>query len=200
MPLHGCYTAWKSWIRQFIISMETLLHKFYAASISIDTDGSMMVASTDDRILAWALLLFFTAASSLIIWFIWRKQLAGRLAIGCFVMTLVLTALIIPSIRHEYIHVSPSALTIESGNWYRPSITVVEMTNIWNIRESDPQGILPANLIGDPNIEWYVTRTDGNREILELNDFFSAHRMVVAYYYKDRGFWLERMEDRLRIE
>lgn len=180
--------------------METLLHKFYAASISIGTDGSMMVASTGDRILAWALLFFFAAACSLIVWFIWRKRPAGRMAIGCFVITLALTALIIPSVPHEYIHVSPSVLTIESGSWYRPSKTVVEMTNIWNIRESEPQGILPANLIGDPIIDWYVTRTNGNSEILELNDFFSAHRMVVAYYYKDRGFWLERLEDRIRID
>lgn len=176
--------------------IESLLHKFYAASISIGGDGSMLVASTDERMLAWALLFCLTAALSLTAWLIWRKRAAGRLALGCLAVSLLLTALILPSVRHEYIHVSPGAITIETGSWYKPSRTVVEMANIYNIRESDPKGILPSNLIGDPALDWQVTRVDGNSEIVELNDFFSAHRMVVAYYYKDRGFWLERLEDR----
>ena len=45
-----------------------------------------------------------------------------------------------------------------------------------------------------------MTRNNGSSEVLKLNDFFSAHRMVVAYYYKDRGMWLERMEDGQRGE
>jgi hypothetical protein len=72
------------------------------------------------------------------------------------------------------------------------------MTNVKNIRERDNTGLVPGNLIGDPNVSWHLTRLDGNSEILELNEFFNAHRMVVAYYYIDRGFWLERLEDKLQ--
>ncbi len=176
--------------------IETLLHKFYAASISIGMDGSLLVASTEERIWAWAALFCLTAATSLLIGLVCWKTRAGKIAIGCFVLSLVLSVLIIPSVRNEYIHASPQAITIESGSWYRPSKTILEMANVKNIRESDAGSIIPANLIGDPNLTWQITRPDGRSEILELNDFFSAHRMVLAYYYKDRGFWLERLEDR----
>ncbi len=178
--------------------IEPLLHKFYAASISIDMDGGMLVSSTDDRIIAWALLFFVTTASSLLVALLWRKPPVRIPAAVCLLISLVHTALILPSVRHEYIHVSPGALTIETGTWYRPSLTVIGMENIHNIRETAPPGLLPSNLIGDPTVAWDMTRENGQRETLELNDFFSAHRMVVAYYYKDRGFWLERLEDRLR--
>jgi hypothetical protein len=179
--------------------IETLLHKFYAASISIDSNGGMLVASTDERLLAWAMLFCFATALSLLAGLIWKHRQARMAAATGLLACLLLTALILPSVRQEYIHVSPAVLTIETGSWYRPSRTVIDMADIDNIRESDPQGILPSNLIGDPVIHWHVTRTNGSREVLELNDFFSAHRMVVAYYYKDRGFWLERLEDRQRV-
>lgn len=175
--------------------IESLLHKFYAASITIGLDGSMMVASTRERMLVWGMLFCFCASVSLIIWLFWRKKHIGKLAMGCFVISLLIPVLIIPSVRKEYIHVSPMAITIEAGTWYRPSKTVVEMTNIKNILEIDEQGFIPSNLIGDPNVNWHVTWQDGKSAVLELNDFFNAHRMVVAYYYKDRGYWLDRLED-----
>jgi hypothetical protein len=158
----------------------------------------MLVASTDERLLAWAMLICFTTALSLLTGLIWKKRQVRLAATAGLLGCLLLTALIFPSVRHEYIHVSPDILTIETGRWYQSSRTVVDMVDIRNIRESDPQGIIPSNLIGDPVIDWHVTRNNGSREVLELNDFFSAHRMVVAYYYKDRGLWLERLEDRQR--
>jgi len=180
--------------------IESLLHKFYAASITIGLDGSMLVASTRDRILVWGVLFCVLASVSLIIWLVYRKQHVGKLAIGFFIVSLLIPVLVIPSVRKEYIHASRNAITIDSGTWYRPSMTVLKMTNIRSIRETDTQGIIPANLIGDPNVHWHVTWDDGASTVLELNDFFNAHRMVVAYYYKDRGYWLERLEDRLRLD
>lgn len=115
-----------------------------------------------------------------------------------FIITLLVSALMIPSIRGEYIHVSASALTIETGSWYKPSTTVLKMSNIKNIRENDNGRLIPANLIGDPAVDWHLTWQNGETQIVRLNDFFNAHRMVVAYYYKDRGFWLERLEDQAR--
>ena len=178
--------------------MQTLLHKFYEASISIGRDGSMLVASTDDRILAWALLLCIIMLFSLIVRLAWRNHIPGRVGAAMLILTLIMTALILPSIKQEYIHVSRQALTIESGNWWGTSRRIIDMDDIRNIRESDPQGMLPSNLIGDPVIDWNLTRNDAREESIRLNDFFSAHRMVVAYYYKDRGYWLERLEDRNR--
>lgn len=178
--------------------IESLLHKFYAASISIDADGNMLVASTRERMLAWLAVFCIVALVSLIIWYIWRKQHRGRLAMGIFILTLAVSILTIPSVRHEYIHVSPHTLTIESGAWYRPSTTVLQMSNIRNIRETSENRFMPGNLIGDPGVDWHITWADGEARRFRLNDFFNAHRMVVAYYYKDRGFWLERLEDQTR--
>ncbi len=151
----------------------------------MDSYGGMLVASTDERLLAGL---------------IWEKRPMRIVATAGLLGCLLLTALIFPSVKHEYIHVSPDVLTIETGSWYKPSRTVFDMADIRNIRASDPQGIMPSNLIGDSVIDWHVTRNNGSSEVLKLNDFFSAHRMVVAYYYKDRGMWLERMEDGQRGE
>lgn len=177
--------------------MESLLHKFYAASISIGTDGSMLVSSTKDRVLMWGTIFCFTAATCLICWLVWRSRHIGKAAMIGLVISLIIPVLIIPSVRQEYIHVTRSELTIESGEWYMPSKTVLKMTNLRQIRETDNQGILPGNLIGDPKVSWHLTRLDGNREEMVLNQFFNAHRMVVAYYYIDRGFWVERLEDQI---
>jgi len=177
------------------VLIEPLLHKFYAASISIRTDGSMLVASTPDRTMAWTILFSVIATMSLVSWLVWRNKHQGKLALGIFTITVILSIVIIPSVRHEYIHVSAVALTINKGSWYRPSTTVLQMSNIKHIRESDETWIMPANLIGDPRVNWHLTWLDGETRVFRLNDFFIAHRMVVAYYYKDRGFWLERLED-----
>jgi hypothetical protein len=177
--------------------MESLLHKFYAASISIGLDGSMMVASTKVRVLLWGTIFCISASICLITWLLMRKKYTGKFAIACFILTLVIPVMVIPSVRKEYIHVSPTAITVESGEWYMPSKTVSPMSNIKNIYEIDAAGIIPGNLIGDPNINWHFTWIDGNSEIVELNEFFNAHRMVIAYYYKDRGYWLERLEDQI---
>lgn len=157
----------------------------------------MLVASTDERLWAWGGLLGFLVSASLIVALIWRKTLTGRIALVSLSASLVIAAAILPSVKHEFIHVTPEAITVDTGNWYNPSRSVTPMTGVVIIRESEPQGILPANLIGDPAINWQITRLNGRNEIMVLNDFFNAHRMVVAYYYKDRGYRLERLEDRL---
>ena len=177
---------------------EQFLHNLYAASITVGLDGSLLVSSTPERMKAWAAVFCFSAALSLAAWLLWRRRRhAGRLALAAFLATLLIPALIIPSIRNESIHASREAIIVESGAWFMPTRTVLKMTDIRNIREYDG-GLLPGNLIGDPAIDWHVTWHDGESRILELNEFFNAHRMVVAYYYKDRGYWLERLEDRQR--
>ncbi len=177
--------------------IEPLLHKFYAASIIIDPDGGMIVAGTRERVLIWGMLFCLAAAVSLLVFLMWRKRHLGKLGMGSFLSTLMIPVFIIPSVGSEYIHVTPETMTIESGSWYRQSKTALSMSGIHSIREVDRTGLLPANLIGDPRISWHLTWNDGTSRILELNDFFNAHRMVVAYYYKDRGFRLQRLEEQL---
>ncbi len=178
--------------------MESILHKLYAASISIGMDGSMLVASSRERVLIWGTIFCLSSAISLILWLIWKKKPHGKLALVAFTSTLLIPVIIIPAVRNEYIHVTRTEITVESGKWYMPSKTVLSMTNIKNIREIDNKGLLPGNLIGDPDVSWHITRNDGDSVIMRLNEFFNAHRMVVAYYYIDRGFWLERLEDQNR--
>lgn len=177
--------------------LERWPHKFYDAHISVGLDGSMLVSSSDDRMLAWGLLFCLSAAFCLIVYLLLRRRRSGRLALGGFGLTLLIPVFVMPSIGHEYIHVTPERLTIETGDWYRPSRTVVPLSRRDRILERSG-GFLPSNLIGDPDVSWHFRRHDGRTEVLELNDFFNAHRMVVAYYIKDRGFYLQRLEDRAR--
>lgn len=154
----------------------------------------MLVASTRDRVMAWGLAFCVIAAAGLIGYLFWRKKPAGNFSLGVFVASLLIPALILPSVRHEYIHVSPQQLIIETGTWYRPSRTEIDFKELQTIREQSG-GFMPSNLIGDPDVDWHITWRNGQGKILELNDFFTAHRMVVAIYMQDRGFTVTRLEE-----
>ena len=175
----------------------TWLHKLYDASISVGLDGSMLVSSTRDRVLAWGLAFCILGALGLSGWLLRRLRSGGRLGLGVFGAALIIPVFIMPSVRQEYIHVSRAGITVNTGAWYHPSRTVFPLNRGDRIRETR-DGFLPGNLMGDPSVSWHVTRPDGEEEVLELNDFFTAHRMVVAYYIKDRGFVLQRLEDHAR--
>lgn len=171
------------------------LHIFYDARISVAADGSMLVSSTDDRVMAWGLLFCLSAAVCLSVYLIRRGRRSGKLALGTFGLTLLIPVFIMPSVRNEYIHVTTEKITIDTGDWYRTSESVIYIDRRDRIHEQ-VKGILPGNLIGDPNVNWHFWRHNGDHHILELNDFFNAHRMVVAYYIKDRGFRLQRLEEK----
>lgn len=171
-----------------------LLHKFYDASISFGADGGMVLVSTRDRFMIWAATFCFLAAFSLICFLVFRGAKARRASIIAFLCTLVIPVFILPAVAREYIHVSPYNLTIEQGNWFRNSRTVLNFRGLDRITEQ-VDGYLPGNLLGDPEVSWHFLWKDGRRETLKLNDFFNAHRMVVAYYIKDRGYRLKRLED-----
>ena len=126
-----------------------------------------------------------------------QRRRGGRLGLGVFGVALIIPVFIMPSVRQEYIRVTPAGITVDTGAWYRDSRIVFPISRRDRIRETR-DGFMPGNLMGDPRVSWHVTRADGEEDVLELNDFFAAHRMVVAYYIKDRGFMLERLEDRAR--
>lgn len=176
---------------------DSFLHKFYDASISIGMNGNLMLASTRDRFMIWAATFCFVAAISLICFLIFKKPLARKLSIAVFLGTLVIPLYIIPGVRQEYIEVSPQDITVEQGNLFGKSRTILNFQNLDSITER-VDGFMPSNLLGDPDVSWQFLWKDGRIETLKLNDFFNAHRMVVAYYIKDRGYRLERLEDRER--
>ncbi len=170
------------------------LRKLYDASISVTPDGSLLVSSTQDRVLAWGLLFCLLAAACLTVYLVRRGRRSGRFALGTFGLSLLIPVFIMPSVRHEYIHVTPEKITIDNGAWYLSSRTVVPVNAGDRIHEKH-RGFLPSNLIGDPAVDWHFRRHNGERDILELNAYFNAHRMVVAYYFKDRGFRVRRLEE-----
>lgn len=155
----------------------------------------MMLVSTRDRFMIWAATFCVTAAITLICFLVWKNRHARKASLIAFLGTLIIPVFIIPSIRQEYIHVSPNNITVEQGIWFMDSKTVLNFQGLDNIKEQ-VNGFIPGNLIGDPDVSWHFIWKDGSRETLELNDFFNAHRMVVAYYIKDRGYKLERLEDK----
>lgn len=173
----------------------TWLHKLYDASISMGVDGGMLVNSTRDRALAWGLMFCLLGAASLTAWLLRRGRPGAGIALGVFAASLYIPVFVMPSVRQEFIYITPHRIIVDTGAWYRRSRTVLAIDRRDRIREYR-DGILPANLMGDPGVSWHITRPDGREDVLVLNDFFAAHRMAVAYYFKDRGFMLQRLEDR----
>lgn len=174
--------------------LETLLQKFYAASISVAVDGSMLVTSTTERIMVWGMVFCFIAAMCLICLLIWRDKRSRKISLAFFVVSLSIPVFIMPSVKHEYIRVSPRQITVDTGSWYIDSKTVFQFAELDHITERQ-SGLIPGNLLGDPRVNWQFSWKDGNQVVLELNDFFNAHRMVIAHYIKDHGYIIERLED-----
>lgn len=172
----------------------SLLNKLYAASISIDPTGAMLVSSTRDRIMAWGMLFCFTSALCLTCFLIWRRPLIRKLSILMYIITLLIPVLIMPAIKREYIRVSEWHMTIDDGSWLPNSRREIDLNNLRGITERR-SGYLPGNLRGDPDVVWEIRWKNGKREDLELNDFFNAHRMVVAYFVRDHGHVMSRLED-----
>lgn len=171
-----------------------LLHKFYGASISIDSTGAMMVYSTRDRIMAWGMLFCLIAALCLTLFLVWRRPMMRKLSILAFIVSLLIPIMIMPAIKKEYIHVSEWRMTIDDGSWLPDSRKVIDLNNLHKITERR-NGFLPGNLLGDPDVVWEISWNDGKQEDLELNDFFNAHRMVIAYFVRDHGHDMSRLED-----
>jgi len=173
--------------------MNFMLHKFYAASISIALDGSMLVTSTGERILIWGMMFCFIAALSLGSYLFWRTPGVRRISLILFIVSLSIPVFIIPAARHEYIHVSRNQITIDTGSWHRPSTTVVALSGLQRMsRESN--NVMISNLMGDPYVTWYFERNNGSVQHLRLNDFFSAHSMTIAHYIRDRGYQVEWLQ------
>ena len=166
-----------------------LFGPFYEATISMTPDGGLLVASAHERLLAWGLVFCLLAAVSLSLWLF---RIARPWMAAAFMGSLLIPAVVMPSLRLERIHVLPDRITVSSGTWIAPSQDIIDLSALLHIRERDTQFHLAGYTV-EPNALWQVARRDGSRDTLLLNDFFTAHRLVVAQYLRDRGRVVERL-------
>jgi len=160
-----------------------LFSPFYEATITMTPDGGLLLASARERMLAWGIVFCILAAASLALWLF---RIARPWMAAAFLATLLIPALVMPSLRHEHIHVLPDRITVSSGTWIAPSLDVIDLSQLLLIRERDTQFQLAGYTV-EPNALWHIFHRDGSRDTLLLNDFFTAHRMAVAQYLRDRG-------------
>ena len=91
-----------------------------------------------------------------------------------------------PSIHAEQIYVQPRRITVDSGVWLLPSHSIIDLTGLREIHESN-SGFHVAGYLVESNSVWTLDRHGRDMERLMLNSFFTAHRMAVAQYLRDRG-------------
>ena len=172
---------------------DTFLHKFYSAQISIGLDGTMLVASSKERMLIWGMIFCFIAAASLVTFIICRPGLSRQLSLLVLLFSFYIPLFIIPAANREYIHITREHMTIDSGKRIGSSLTVVSFRELNEISRNKNEHII-TNLIGDNYVEWEFNRRNGSLQTLVLNDFFTAHILTIAHYIRDRWFrviWLE---------
>jgi hypothetical protein len=160
-----------------------LFSPFYAATISIGSDGSLMLTSARERLLAWGIVFCIMAAVSLGLWLL---RIARPWCLTGLLLALLIPSLVIPSLHRQHIHVLPDRITVGSGPWFMPATSVIDLSDLLHIREDEKQFRIAGYYV-EPNAIWHVTRADGTRDQVLLNEFFTAHRMVVAQYLRDRG-------------
>ncbi len=160
-----------------------LFGPFYAATISMGPDGGLLVVSSRERMLAWGLVFCVVAATSL---FLWLLRFHRQWCLAVFLLSLAIPAIIMPSVRKEVIYVRRDRITVDSGPWFSPSQQVIDLSNMLRIHQQAPEFKI-GSLMLEPNAVWRLFRTDGSEQTLLLGQFFTAHRMVVAQYLRDRG-------------
>ena len=150
----------------------------------------MLIESTRERLLVWAILFCFLAAASLIFFLISRRKLVKQLSLTLLFISLSIPTFIIPSFKHESIHVSRDQMTLNSGFWFNPTTIVIDLNNLRKLSRSINE-FRVSNLIGDQYITWSFEHKSDPVQKLVLNDFLSAHSMAVAHYIRDRGYAVE---------
>ncbi len=163
--------------------IESMFRYFYAASLSIDPDGGLLLVSSREQILAWGLTFCIFALISFILW---QVKIAKRTSRGTFFATLLIPLLIIPSLKHEWIHVTEDQITVHSGYWFYPTTDIIDLSELDHIRQEVKPYTL-ANLIGEEDIIWNIHLKDGQKNVHDLNGFFNDHRKTVAVYLRDHG-------------
>ena len=147
------------------------------------TDGGLLLAGTRERVLAWGIVFCLLAAAALVFWLL---NVRRRAAMTTLLLSLLIPVLVMPALRKEHIYVLPDRIVVDTGGWVLPSITTVELENLRQIRQQQAEFNI-AGYIVEPNGLWNLDYRDGSTRQLLLNDFFTAHRMAIAQYLRDRG-------------
>ncbi len=163
--------------------IDLLFGKFHAATLSIGADGGLLLSSTRERVLVWGIVFCLLAATALLFWLL---NIRRRLALAVFLFSLLIPALVMPAVRNEYIYVLPDRIVVDTGGWILPAMTTINLENLRQIREQQTQFGFPGFIV-EPNALWHLEYKDGSTRLLLLNDFFTAHRMAIGQYLRDRG-------------
>lgn len=163
--------------------MQLLFSHFHAATFSMSADGGLLLTGARERMLAWGIVFCLMAATALVAWLMGVRR---RAALAALLLALLIPGLVMPAVRKEHIHVLPARIVVDSGAWLLPSRTTIDLSGIAQIRERQIQFNL-AGYIVEPNGVWELEYRDGRTRHVLLNDFFTAHRMAIAQYLRDRG-------------
>ncbi len=149
----------------------------------MSADGGLLLTGTRERVLAWGIVFCLVAAAALLCWLAgWQR----RAALATLLLSALIPVLVMPAVHKEHIHVLPSRIVVDTGAWLLPSRTTIDLSGIAHIREQQTQ-FRVAGYIVEPNAVWNLHYRDGRTVRLLLNDFFTAHRMAIAQYLRDRG-------------
>ena len=160
-----------------------LFSKFHAATFSMGADGGLLLAGTRERVLAWVIVFCLLAAAALVFWLL---KIRRRAALTMFLLSLLIPVLVMPALRKEHIYVLPDRIVVDTGGWLLPSTTTIKLENLRQIRVQQTEFNI-AGYIVEPNALWHLDYRDGSTRQLLLNEFFTAHRMAIAQYLRDRG-------------
>jgi len=80
--------------------IESLYRLFYAATLSIDSQGGLLLVSSRERMLIWGLTFCILALISFVLW---QLKIAKRTTRGVFFVSLLIPVFIMPSLKHEQI-------------------------------------------------------------------------------------------------
>jgi hypothetical protein len=163
--------------------IELLFHPFYDATLSMTGDGGLLIESSRRTMLAWGIVFCLLSAGALTAWLF---RLARPAALAALVVALFIPALVMPSVRGEWIHVHPQRLTLHSGVWLWPTRREIDLAGLTGITQLDQEFRIGSKLV-EPNAVWTLEFDDGARRTLVLNGFFTTHRLAVAQYLRDRG-------------
>jgi hypothetical protein len=163
--------------------MHLLFESFHAATLTMTADGALLLSGARERVLAWGVVFCVLAAMALVLWL---SGIRRRLALALLALALLIPALVMPGLRREKIQVLPDSIVVDRGGRLLPDTTAIDLRNLDRIRETNME-IRIAGYIVESNALWQLEYTDGHRRQLLLNGFFTAHRMAIAQYLRDRG-------------
>ena len=157
---------------------------FGAASVSEAADGSLSIRSAPMRYAVWILAFVIAAPAS---WWCWRRRMGGNLAPGFFFASFLVPIIVVPCIALESVRVTPTALTIETGFWFSPTVRQIRFSALESVTEQNEK--VPGQRIfrARHDTVWYFRYRSGENRRLVLSDLLDANRTQVIEYLRRHG-------------